>query len=62
MSATVANVAFCAGDGDNVGVVDMSGFGDIDDGFIEDMPDDDVIGDPKRSLPLVSDIPKSSVD
>ena len=51
-----------AGDGDNVGVVDMSGFGDIDDGFSEDMPDDDVICDPKRSLPLVSDIPKSSVD
>ena len=60
MSTTGVDVAFSAGD--NVGVVDMSGFGDIDDGFSEDMPDDDVIGDPKRSLPLVSDIPKSSVD
>ena len=62
MPATGAGVVFCAGDGDNVGVVDMSGFGDIDDGFSEDMSDDDVIGDPKRSLPFVPDIPKSSVD
>ena len=55
MSATGADVAFCAG------VVDMSGFGDIEDVFSEDTPDDDVIGDPKRSLPLVSDMLKSSV-
>ena len=49
MPATGAGVAFCAGDGDNADVVDISGFGDIDDGFSEDMSDDDVIGDPKRS-------------
>ena len=57
MSATGADVAFCAG------VVDMStpGFGDIEDVFSEDTPDDDVIGDPKRSLPFVPDIPKSCV-
>ena len=51
----------CAGDGDTVGVGDMSGFGDIvgDDGW---MADEGIIDEAKRSLPFVSDKPKSSVD
>ena len=50
-------VSFRFGDGDNVGLVDISGFG-----VEEDIPDDDIIDDPKRSPPFVSDVPNSSVD
>lgn len=47
---------------DNVGLVGISGFGVEDDGLSEGVPDDDIIDDPKRSPPFVSDVPNSSED
>ena len=62
MLTTGTGVSFRFGDGDNVGLVDISGLGVEDDGLIEDVPDDDIIYDSKRSPPFVSDDPNSSVD
>ena len=62
MLTTGTGVSFWFGDGDNLGLVDISGLGVEDDGLIEDVPDDDIIDDPKRSPSFVSDVPNSSVD
>ena len=62
MLTTGTGVSFWFGDGDNLGLVDIPGSGVEDDGLIEDVPDDDIIDDPKRSPPFDSDVPNSSVD